>query len=254
MPSAEILTIGTELLLGEIVNTNTQVIALTLRKIGVDVYRTSTIGDNSERISDIIKESLQRADILIMTGGLGPTVDDPTRQAIANAYRLELEFHPELWEGIVQRFSKYGIQPPDNNRQQAYLPAGAESLPNPRGTAPGIHLVVERKHVFAMPGVPAEMEGMLNEQVIPRIQSEYGLTGVILIRNIRVDGVGESQIDALIRDLEELSNPTVGLAASKGYVLIRLTAKADNEDLADALLSDLEKEIRNRLADWIDLP
>lgn len=254
MPSAEILTIGTELLLGEIVNTNTQVIALALRKIGVDVYRTSTIGDNADRISEIIKESLQRADILIMTGGLGPTVDDPTRQAIANAYGLELEFHPDLWEGIVQRFVKYGIQPPENNRQQAYLPTGAESLPNPRGTAPGIHLVVKGKHVFAMPGVPVEMEGMLNEQVVPRIQSEYGLSGVILIRNIRVDGVGESQIDALIRDLEELSNPTVGLAASKGFVLIRLTAKADNEDLADALLTDLEKEIRNRLVDWIDLP
>lgn len=254
MPSAEILTIGTELLLGEIVNTNTQVIALALRKIGVDVYRTSTIGDNSERISDIIKESLNRADILIMTGGLGPTVDDPTRESLAKAYGLELEFHPDLWDGIVQRFSKYGIQPPINNKQQAYLPAGAESLPNPRGTAPGIHLEIEGKDIFALPGVPVEMEGMLNEQVVPLIQSKYGLTGVILIRNIRVDSIGESQIDALISDLEELSNPTVGLAASRGYVLIRLTAKAENEDLADALLTDLEEEIKSRLADWIDLP
>jgi competence/damage-inducible protein CinA-like protein len=254
MPSAEILTIGTELLLGEIVNTNTQVIALALRQIGVDVYRTSTIGDNSERISEIIQECLQRAELLIMTGGLGPTVDDPTRQAIANAYGLELDFHPDLWEGIVQRFSKYGIQPPENNKQQAYLPAGADSLPNPRGTAPGIHLAVNEKDIFALPGVPVEMEGMLNEQVVPRIRSKYGLTGVILIRNIRVDSIGESQIDALISDLEELSNPTVGLAASKGYVLIRLTAKAENEDLADALLLDLEGEIKNRLANWIDLP
>ena len=254
MPSAEILTIGTELLLGEIVNTNTQVIALALRQIGVDVYRTSTIGDNSERISEIIKECLQRADILIMTGGLGPTVDDPTRQAIANAYGLALDFHPDLWEGIVQRFSKYGIQPPGNNKQQAYLPAGADSLPNPRGTAPGIHLAVNGKDIFALPGVPVEMEGMLDEQVIPRIRSKYGLTGVILIRNIRVDSIGESQIDALISDLEELSNPTVGLAASKGFVLIRLTAKAENEDLADALLHDLEGEIKSRLAGWIDLP
>jgi nicotinamide-nucleotide amidase len=254
MPSAEILTIGTELLLGEIVNTNTQVVALALRKIGVDVFRTSTIGDNSERISDIIKESLTRADILIMTGGLGPTVDDPTRQSIANAYGLELEFYPDLWDGIVQRFSKYGIQPPENNKQQAYLPTGAGNLPNPRGTAPGIHLEIEGKDIFALPGVPVEMEGMLNEQVVPRIQSKYELTGVILIRNIRVDGMGESQIDALIRDLEELSNPTVGLAASKGYVLIRLTAKAENEDLAEALISDLELEIRRRLEDWIDLP
>ncbi len=251
MPRAEILTIGTELLLGEIVNTNTQVIAIALRQIGVDVYRTSTIGDNSERISDIIKECLLRADILIMTGGLGPTVDDPTRQAIANAYGLDLEFHPDLWDGIVQRFSKYDIQPPENNRQQAYLPAGAESLPNPRGTAPGIHLQVSGKDIYALPGVPVEMEGMLNEQVIPRIKSKHGLTGVIMIRNIRVDSIGESQIDALISDLEALANPTVGLAASKGYVLIRLTAKAENEDLADALLTELEEEIENRLSSWI---
>jgi len=254
MPSAEILTIGTELLLGEIVNTNTQVVAIALRQIGVDVYRTSTIGDNAERIAEIIKESLQRAEILIMTGGLGPTVDDPTRQAIAGAFGLDLEFHQVLWDGIVERFAKYGIQPPGNNKQQAYLPAGAECLPNPRGTAPGIHLEVNGKDLYALPGVPVEMEGMLNEQVIPRIKSKYGLTGVILIRNIRIDGVGESQIDALIRDLEELSNPTVGLAASKGYVLIRLTAKAENEELADALLVDLEGEIKTRLADWIDPP
>jgi competence/damage-inducible protein CinA-like protein len=254
MPSAEILTIGTELLLGEIVNTNTQVIALALRKIGVDVYRTSTIGDNSDRISDMIKECLQRADILIMTGGLGPTVDDPTRQSIANACGLELEFYLDLWDGIVQRFSKYGIQPPDNNRQQAFLPAGAHSLPNPRGTAPGIHLEIEGKDIYALPGVPVEMEGMLDEQVIPRIQSKYGLTGVILIRNIKVENIGESQIDALISDLEELSNPTVGLAANKGYVLIRLTAKAENEELAGALLTDLEDEIKRRLADWMDIP
>ena len=254
MPSAEILTIGTELLLGEIVNTNTQVIALALRKIGVDVYRTSTIGDNTERISDIIRESLQRADILIMTGGLGPTVDDPTRQAIANAYDLELEFYTDLWDGIVQRFAKYNIQPPDNNKQQAYLPAGADSLPNPRGTAPGIHLEIEGKDIFAMPGVPVEMEGMLQEQIVPRLKSKYDLTGAILIRNIRVEHIGESQIDALISDLEELSNPTVGLAANKGYVLIRLTAKAENEDLAEALLNDLETEITNRLEGWGNLP
>ncbi len=254
MPSAEILTIGTELLLGEIINTNTQVIALGLRKVGVDVFRTSTIGDNPERISEMVKECLGRADILIMTGGLGPTVDDPTRLSLANAFGLGLEFYPDLWDGIVQRFSKYGIQPPENNKQQAYLPAGAESLPNPRGTAPGIHLSIKGKEIFALPGVPVEMEGMLNEQVIPRIKSIYGLTGVIMIRNIRVDKLGESQIDALISDLEELSNPTVGLAASKGFVLIRLTAKAENEDLAGALLADLEKEIESRLSGWTGLP
>ena len=253
MPSAEIITIGTELLLGEIVNTNTQVIALALRKIGVDVFRTATIGDNPDRIAQILLESVARADIVIMTGGLGPTVDDPTRQAIAQAYNLDLVFYPELWDEIVRRFEKYGIQPPDNNREQAFLPAGADSLPNPRGTAPGINLEVDGKNIYALPGVPVEMEGMINEQVIPRITDKYGLTGVILIRNLRVEGIGESRIDALISDLEELANPTVGLAAGKGFVLVRLTAKAENEEVAEALLQDLETEIQKRFADWLDL-
>lgn len=253
MPSAEIITIGTELLLGEIVNTNTQVIALALRKIGVDVFRTATIGDNPDRIAQILLESVARADIVIMTGGLGPTVDDPTRQAIAQAYNLDLVFYPELWDEIVRRFEKYGIQPPENNREQAFLPTGADSLPNPRGTAPGINLEVDGKNIYALPGVPVEMEGMINEQVIPRITAKFGLTGVILIRNLRVEGIGESRIDALISDLEELANPTVGLAAGKGFVLVRLTAKAENEEVAEALLQDLETEIQKRFADWLDL-
>lgn len=252
MPSTEIITIGTELLLGEIVNTNTQVIALALRKIGVDLYRTATIGDNPDRIAQILLESTSRADIVIVTGGLGPTVDDPTRLAIAQAFDLELIFHPELWDEIVRRFSKYGIQPPENNRQQAFLPAGAEPLPNPRGTAPGIFLESNDSLVFALPGVPMEMEGMLIEQVIPRITAHYSLTGVILTRNIRVEKIGESQVDVLIRDLEQLSNPTVGLSAEKGFVLVRITAKADSEDVAEALLRELEDEIRSRLADWLD--
>ncbi len=252
MPSTEIITIGTELLLGEIVNTNTQVIALALRKIGVDLYRTATIGDNPDRIAQILLESTSRADIVIVTGGLGPTVDDPTRLAIAQAFDLELIFHPELWDEIVRRFSKYGIQPPENNRQQAFLPAGAEPLPNPRGTAPGIFLESNDSLVFALPGVPMEMEGMLIEQVIPRITAHYLLTGVILTRNIRVENIGESQVDVLIRDLEQLSNPTVGLSAEKGFVLVRITAKADSEDVAEALLRELEDEIRSRLADWLD--
>lgn len=253
MPSAEIIAIGTELLLGEIIDTNTQVIALALRKIGVDVYRTSTIGDNPQRISQIIKESLKRADIVITTGGLGPTEDDPTRDAIALAFGKELVYYPELWDEIVRRFSKYGIQPPENNKQQAYLPDGAESIPNPRGTAPGIVMETSSGILFSLPGVPREMEGMITEQVVPRISEKFSLTGVILIRNLKVEGIGESRIDALIRDLEQESNPTVGLAAGKGFVLIRMTAKADSEEVAEALLVDLEGEIQNRLADWTNM-
>jgi nicotinamide-nucleotide amidase len=251
MPSAEIIVIGTELLLGETVDTNTQVIALALRQIGVDVFRTSTIGDNPERIAQILLETIQRADIVITTGGLGPTEDDPTRAAISDAFELDLVFKPDLWEDIIQRFAKYDKKPTENNKQQAYLPEGSNSLPNPRGTAAGICLDVPEGLLFSLPGVPHEMEGMLFEQVIPRIKNKYSLSGVILTRNIRVEGIGESQVDAQIRDLERSSNPTVGLSAGKGYVLIRITAKADSEEAANELFDEMEKEIKTRLTEWI---
>jgi competence/damage-inducible protein CinA-like protein len=251
MPSAEIITIGTELLLGEIINTNTQVIALAMRDIGVDVYRTSTIGDNQSRISQIIQESISRANIVITTGGLGPTVDDPTRQAIAQAFDLELIFKPELWREIVERFKRFGKQPSDNNRQQAFIPEGGDSLPNAHGTAPGIYLKSDLGLLFALPGVPNEMQGMLKDQVVPKIREHFSLTGVILTRSIRVEGIGESQVDSIISDLETLSNPTVGLAAGKGHVLVRMTAKAPDENEAAALIKDLENKLLNLLEDWV---
>ncbi len=251
MPEAEILSIGTEILLGEIVDTNAQVIARSLRKIGVDVYRTTVVGDNRTRIARIIQESLQRAEIVISTGGIGPTVDDYTREAIADALNLESIYQPVLWEVIAARFKKYGSQPTDNNKRQAYLPRGAEALPNPRGTAPGVFVSTDQGDVFALPGVPEEMSRMLDEEVIPRIKARYQLQGTILTRTILTRGVGESRVDTLLQDLEKLSNPTVGLAAKKGQVGVRITAKGENLAAARALLSPLEKEIQQRLAEWI---
>ncbi len=136
MPSAEIIAIGTELLLGETTDTNTRFIAHALRSLGVDLYRTHTIGDNAGRIAQSVREALDRTDIVITTGGLGPTVDDPTRQAIAQALGLELEFHPELWEQIVARIARYGRTATENQKRQAYIPAGAIVIENPVGTAP----------------------------------------------------------------------------------------------------------------------
>jgi len=134
---AEIITIGTELLLGEIVDTNTSYIAQALRKIGLDLYRTSTVGDNAERIAQVVSESIGRAQVVITTGGLGPTVDDATREGIALAFGVPTEFRPELWEQIEERFARFGHIPTENNRRQAYLPKGAKAIENPIGTAPG---------------------------------------------------------------------------------------------------------------------
>jgi nicotinamide-nucleotide amidase len=251
MPVAEIITIGTELLLGETVDTNTRYIALALRDEGIDLYRTSTIGDNVERISTILREGLQRADIIITTGGLGPTVDDPTREAVAMALGVETEFRPELWEQIQERFLRYGRVPTENNRRQAFVPKGALAVENPVGTAPAFICEPGEHAVIALPGVPREMEYLMQNQVIPYLRKRYELRGVIKARVLHTSGVGESQIDERIGDLELGSNPTVGLAAHAGQVDVRITAKAETETEADELIRDVDMELQSRLGKWI---
>ena len=154
MPTAEIITIGTELLLGETIDTNTRYIARALRDKGVDLFRTSTIGDNPNRIAEIIREGLQRADIIITTGGLGPTIDDPTRNAIALAIGVETEFRPELWFQIKERFGRYGRTPTENNKRQAFVPKGAIAVENTVGTAPAFICELYDHVIIALPGVP----------------------------------------------------------------------------------------------------
>jgi molybdenum cofactor synthesis domain-containing protein len=158
MPSAEIIIIGTEILLGEIVDTNAQYVARCLRDAGVDLYRKTTVGDNPRRIAQAIQQAMERCDIILTTGGLGPTVDDPTREAIALGVGVDVEYRPELWDQIQARFARYGRTPTENNKKQAYIPQGAIAVENPVGTAPSF--IVERgeKCIFALPGVPSEME------------------------------------------------------------------------------------------------
>ena len=251
MPSAEIITIGTEILLGEIVDTNTRYIARTLRNMGVDLYRTVTIGDNVERIAEAIHNSMQRAEIVITTGGLGPTVDDPTREAVARAAGVELEFREDLWEQVVAIISRYGRKPSENQKRQAYIPKGAIGISNPVGTAPCFIVETERNAVISLPGVPNEMEYILHESVIPYLQSRFNLDEIIKIRVLHCAGLGEGMIDEKIDDLETLSNPTVGLAAHTGVVDIRIAAKAKNEAEADEMIADIENQIRERLGNVV---
>lgn len=247
MPSAEIITIGTEILLGEIVDTNTRYIARTLRGMGVDLYRTVTIGDNVERIASAIHSSMQRAEIVITTGGLGPTVDDPTREAVARAAGVELEFREDLWEQVVAIISRYGRKPSENQKRQAYVPKGAIGINNPVGTAPCFIVETERNAVISLPGVPNEMEYILHESIIPYLQKRYKLDEIIKIRILHCAGLGEGMIDEKIADFETLSNPTVGLAAHTGVVDIRIAAKAKNEPEADEMIAKIENDIRERL-------
>ncbi len=251
MPVAEIITIGTEILLGEILDTNAQYLARAMRQVGIDLYRKITIGDNMHRIAQAIQQSLERCDIVITTGGLGPTVDDPTREAVALAVGVETEFRPELWEQIQDRFRRFNRTPTENNRRQAYIPRGARAVENPVGTAPAFIVESNGKVIISLPGVPREMEYLVQNAILPFLRERFGLKGTIKTRLLHTAGVGESQIDDLISDLETLTNPTVGLAAHSGQVDVRITAKADSEAQADELIHPIEAALRQRLGDWI---
>lgn len=251
MPVAEIITIGTEILLGEIVDTNARDIARKLRDTGIDLYRKTTVGDNPSRISQAIRQAMERSQIIITTGGLGPTVDDPTREAVAQAVDVELEFRPDLWEQVQARFRRYDRFPTENNRRQAYIPAGAQVIVNPVGTAPAFLFDRQGVVIISLPGVPREMEYLMDHEVIPYLQARFNLAGLIKSRILHTVGVGESQIDEVIADLETLSNPTVGLAAHSGQVDVRITVKAETKQEAEKLLLPVEMDLRKRLGDWI---
>jgi nicotinamide-nucleotide amidase len=247
MPSAEIITIGTEILLGEIVDTNARYLAEQLRATGIDLYRKTTVGDNINRIAQVIQEAFARCEIIITTGGLGPTIDDPTRDAVARAFGVELEFKPELWEQIKERFLRYNRQPTENNRRQAFIPYGATVIENPVGTAPAFMIEKDEKCIISLPGVPSEMKHLVQLSVLPFLRQRYRITTIIKTRTLHTAGIGESQIDDQIGDLETLSNPTVGLAAHSGQVDIRIVSKAETEDLAQQLIAGVEAELRTRL-------
>jgi len=250
-PRAEIVSIGTELLLGEIVDTNTTEIAVALRTIGLDLFRTTTVGDNLERIAEAVAESVKRAQAVITTGGLGPTVDDPTREAIARAVGVETEFRPELWEQITERFSRFGRKPTENNRRQAHIPVGAVAIENPVGTAPAFRVELPDSVVIALPGVPAEMSHLLEHEVVPYLRRRLGLRGVIKRKVVRTAGVGESILDERIEDLERMHNPTLGVSAHPGRVDLRITAKAGSDSEADEMIWKMEATLRQRLGEWI---
>lgn len=242
----ELIVIGSELTAGAIVDTNTQSIARMLREAGFDVQRITVVGDNLEQIAAAVREAANRADAVITTGGLGPTVDDPTREAMARAARVELIFHPELWETIRSRFARLNRPISENNRQQAFLPSGAEALPNPYGSAPGISLQIGRAVFYAVPGVPGEMKAMVREQVLPLLVGRGG-GEVIRTRTIHVVGLGESQIDDRIGRWERAENPVAGLAAHAGMTDVRLTGRGADEGGTWAAIAAAEQDIRSAL-------
>lgn len=249
--TAEIITSGTEILLGDIVDTNAAWIAQQLRDIGVNLYYKTTVGDNEMRLRGVIELGMTRSDVIIITGGLGPTVDDITRDAVANATGRPLKLHEEALETLKQRFARFGVAMTDNNRQQALIPRDAILIENPVGTAPGFIVETERCAVIALPGVPREMKEMFTRSVSPYLRARMGSEAVIRRRILRTFGIGESTIDARLDALMRRSNPTVGLAAKTGQVDIRIAARAEDPATAEQMLDEIEAEVRKAVGAYI---
>ncbi|MHB8772951.1 MAG: competence/damage-inducible protein A [Syntrophales bacterium] len=251
---AEIIAVGTELLLGQIVDTNSAYMAQQLTTIGLDLHFKSTVGDNMDRIKATLRNALNRSDFIITTGGIGPTLDDLTREAVAEVLGRELVFHPELFAQITDFFTRLGRTTSPNNRKQAFIPAGAIPIENPVGTAPGFIAEADGKAIITVPGVPHEMRYFMEHSVLPYLREKLGIREVIVSRVLKLFGIGESMVDERLKDLiEEGTNPTIGLLAHTqiGEIHVRLTAKATEQARAEALNAALEAKIRERLGEFI---
>lgn len=243
---AEIISIGTELLLGEIVDTNSAYIASRLPALGIDVYYQHTVGDNLGRIVETIGTAWERNDIVFTTGGLGPTEDDLTREAIAKVLGEEPRVDPDLEAWIRSIFARRPGAMPERNIKQAWLIPSARPLPNPRGTAPGWWVERDSKIIIAMPGPPAEMTRMWEHEVVPELKRRN--PGVVLItRTIKTSGIGEGSVDEMLSPLLKSTNPSIGIYARADGIHARIAAKAATEEEARELIRPVEEEVRRIL-------
>ena len=248
MAKAEIVSIGSELLLGQIVDSNAAWMAQRLTDLGVDLYYKTIVGDNEGRMADVIDRALGRSDVVITGGGLGPTQDDITRQVIAEVTGRKLVLDPELLAQIEQRFRRRGFIMTANNERQAYIPEGAIPVKNPNGTAPSFIVEDPRGAVFALPGVPFEMKWLFDNEVAPYLRRSFSLSEVITYQVLKVSDLGESAVDDLIGPLiAGSSNPTVGVLAHPGQVDVRIAAKAGSTEEARKLIAPVAEEIRSML-------
>ena len=246
--TAEIISVGTELLLGNILNTNAQFLSQELAQLGITVQRQSTVGDNHERLADWVREAKDRCDLLVFTGGLGPTDDDLTKETVAACYGDTLVFDPEEWEKIVSFFTRMGRQTTPNNRKQAMVPVHGRKIPNAHGTAPGAWFEQDGHCAVLMPGVPAEMKAMWAEQVRPWLLARQNCTLHSL--TLRVLG-GESEIEYRVRHLLSSPNPTAAIYCKTGESEIRITARAASDQDGEAMCRAYAKKFYDILGDAV---
>ncbi len=251
--NVEILAVGTELLLGQIVNTNASEIAIRLADRGMSHYLQAVVGDNAQRMASAIRSATDRADALIITGGIGPTQDDITREAVAAVAGVPLVFDEEYAESFQRRWEALGRDFPMSNLRQAYRPEGSVAITNHKGSAPGFRIRIGSCWVIALPGVPAEMLSMLDDDVMPFLQAESGSEAAVVVsRVVRSWGKSEAAVGELFEDLFTGSvNPTVAFLASSGEIKVRLTARAPTKELAYGLIEPVERTVRDRLGSHV---
>lgn len=247
---AEIITVGTEILLGDIVNTNSRYLARELALLGIEVYYQGSVGDNEDRLLEAFGESLKRSDLVITTGGLGPTLDDITKEVAAKYFGQKMELNQKSWDEIREFMSKLDKSPTENNKRQAYFPKEATILKNNNGTAPGAIFKKDKKTIIVLPGPPREMVAMFEESVRPYLES---LTEDILVsKTLRLYGIGESKLETELLDvIKGQTNPTVAPYASDMEVTLRITAKAKSSEEATKLIGPMEESIRTRVGKYI---
>lgn len=248
---AEIVSVGTELLLGQIVDSNAAYIARELSLIGVTLHRRYTVGDNMDRLLAILEQALASADVVITIGGLGPTMDDITRDGLAAAMGDPLQLDETIAEWLRQFFARRNTPMAESNLRQAMVPVSGRSLNNPNGTAPGLLFETNGKIAIALPGPPNEFIPMVNDQVIPFLASRTGGVGAIRSLVLRVAGMGESLVEERVKDLMLDSNPTVAPYAKVGEVHLRVTAMANTPEKADSLVAERAQQVRERLGNAV---
>ncbi len=246
---AEILSVGTELLMGQIANTDAQYLSRRLAELGVSLYRQTTVGDNPARVKEALREALGRADVVVTTGGLGPTEDDLTKEMVAEVFGLEMELHRPSLEAIEAYMNRLGHPMTENNRKQALFPVGALVLENAVGTAPGCVVEAGGKAVAVLPGPPHELKDMFEKRLAPWLARRSGAH--IESKFLRVFGIGESRLETMLKDLFHTDNPTLALYCAPGEVQARITALAKDSETALAMIAPLEAEIRRRLGEHV---
>ncbi len=248
---AEIICTGTELLLGQIINSNAQIFSTGLASLGIDLFRITTVGDNKKRIEEAIEHARKMADIIILNGGLGPTEDDQTREALLRVLNKEEEVHAPTLQKIREYGMSRNLPYLKNNDKVAYVPKDATVFVNKVGSAPGSAVVVDHQVFILTPGPPHELRPMLMNDILPWLREHYGLEDAIKSRVMKLVGIGESSAEEMVRDLVGSTNPTLAPTIKKGELHFRITAKAHTTARADAMLDDMEKRFRSKLGDYV---